>query len=79
MTSMSSLPSRAELTTRLLFNDRTGFFTDVSDTNLPTVVGVIRYATFADIDNDGDPDLYIPVWDDGATNQDRLLINLGRP
>jgi hypothetical protein len=32
-----------------------------------------------DVDNDGDPDLYIPVWADGATNQDRLLINLGRP
>jgi hypothetical protein len=66
-------------TNRLLLNDKTGFFTDVSDTNLPTVVGVIRYATFADVDNDGDPDLYIPVWADGATNQDRLLINLGRP
>jgi hypothetical protein len=66
-------------TNRLLLNDSTGFFTDVSDTNLPTVVGVIRYATFADVDNDGDPDLYIPVWADGATNQDRLLINLGRP
>ncbi len=64
---------------RLLLNNGNGFFTDVSDTNLPTVVGVIRYATFADVDNDGDPDLYIPVWDDGATNQDRLLINLGRP
>ncbi len=64
---------------RLLLNNGNGFFADVSFTNLPTVVGVIRYATFADIDNDGDPDLYIPVWDDGATNQDRLLINLGRP
>ncbi len=64
---------------RLLLNNGNGFFTDVSDTNLPTVVGVIRYATFADVDNDGDPDLYIPMWDDGATNQDRLLINLGRP
>jgi len=64
---------------RLLFNNGNGFFTDVSDTNLPTVVGIIRYATFADVDNDGDPDLYMPVWNDGATNQDRLLINLGRP
>ncbi len=64
---------------RLLLNDGNGFFTDVSDTNLPTVVGVIRYVAFADINNDGDPDLYIPVWADGATNQDRLLINLGRP
>ncbi len=64
---------------RLLLNNGNGFFADVSFTNLPTVVGVIRYATFADVDNDGDPDLYIPVWDDGATNQDRLLINLGRP
>jgi hypothetical protein len=64
---------------RLLLNNGNGFFTDVSDTNLPAVVGDIRYATFADVDNDGDPDLYIPVWADGATNQDRLLINLGRP
>ncbi len=66
-------------TNRLLLNNGSGFFTDVSDTDLPPVVGVIRYATFADVDNDGDPDLYIPVWDDGATNQDRLLINLRRP
>ncbi len=64
---------------RLLLNNGNGFFTDVSDTNLPTVVEVIRYASFVDVDNDGDPDLYIPVWDDGATNQDRLLINLGLP
>jgi len=64
---------------RLLLNNGNGFFTDVSDTNLPAVVGDIRYATFADVDNDGDPDHYIPVWADGATNQDRLLINLGRP
>jgi hypothetical protein len=64
---------------RLLLNNGNGFFTDVSDTNLPAVVGDIRYATFADVDNDGDPDLYIPVWADGASNQDRLLINLGQP
>ncbi len=64
---------------RLLLNNGNGFFTDVSDTNLPAVVGDIRYATFADVDDDGDPDLYIPMWADGATNQDRLLINLGRP
>jgi hypothetical protein len=66
-------------TNRLLLNDRNGFFTDVSDTNLPAVVGDIRYATFADVDDDGDSDLYIPVWADGAINQDRLLINLGQP
>lgn len=66
-------------TNRLLFNDGNGFFTDVSATDLPTVVGDIRYATFVDVDDDGNPDLYIPVWDDGATNQDRLLINLGPP
>lgn len=64
---------------RLLLNNGNGFLTDVSDTNLPTVVEVIRYASFVDVDDDGDPDLYIPVWDDGATNQDRLLINLGLP
>ena len=64
---------------RLLLNDGTGFFTDVSDTNLPTDSAIIRYPTFADVDNDSDPDLYLPLWSDGATNQDRLLINLGRP
>ena len=63
---------------RLLLNDGTGFFTDVSDTNLPMDSEVIRYPTFLDVDNDSDPDLYLPS-SDGATNQDRLLINLGRP
>ncbi len=66
---------------RLLLNDGTGFFTDASDTNLPTDSAIIRYPTFVDVDNDSDPDLYIPLWSvsGGATQQDRLLINLGRP
>ena len=63
---------------RLLFNDGTGVFTDASATNLPDLTQVpMRYASCGDFDNDGDPDLYLPVA--FTSEQDRLLINEGDP
>ena len=62
---------------RLLLNDGAGFFTDATDTMLPAFAGTVRYATFGDVDNDGDADLYVPMSDDPRTqHQDRLLINI---
>lgn len=62
---------------RFLVNNGAGFFIDATLSFLPTFVGIVRYATFADVDNDGDADLYVPVWVDFlGTDQDRLLINL---
>ena len=60
---------------RLLLNNGAGFFTDATLAELPSVTGTVRYATFADVDNDGDADLYIPTSDPATQNQDRLLVN----
>jgi hypothetical protein len=62
---------------RLLLNDGAGTFTDATDTMLPDFAGIVRYATFGDVDDDGDVDLYVPVWGDTPSKrQDRLLINI---
>jgi len=59
---------------RLLLNDGRGFYTDVTETNLPRLFDATADASFADFDSDGDLDLFLA--NDGA--QDRLLLNDGR-
>jgi len=60
---------------RLFLNDGSGVFADVTGSHLPALVGIVRYPTFVDVDGDGDPDVFVPMWWDGAESQDRLLIN----
>ena len=68
---------------RLLINDGRGRFTDESAARLPLRPGltreVSRDADLADIDGDGDLDLYFAnvPWAQNADPRDRLLINDG--
>ncbi|MBN2416714.1 VCBS repeat-containing protein [bacterium] len=47
------------LTNRLLLNDRSGGFTDVTREAGLLYIGTSRGAGFSDVDRDGDPDLYV--------------------
>jgi FG-GAP-like repeat len=63
----------------LFVNDGTGFFTDVTSTQLPALVLSSSRAQFGDIDNDGDLDLYLT---NGSGNrfgcgQYRVYVNDG--
>ena len=63
----------------LFVNDGSGFFTDVSNAQLPNITLSSSRAQFGDIDNDGDLDLYITS---GASNrfncgQYRVYVNDG--
>jgi hypothetical protein len=65
---------------RLLINDGTGVFVDQSAFRLPLLTLSATRGPFADVDNDGDLDIYINHG--GATNrfgcgQNRILINNG--
>ena len=63
---------------RLLINDGTGIFTDESLTRLPQGVNMeTRKATFADVDGDGDLDVFLSnvAWIQGKNPQDRLYLN----
>ncbi|MEM6785677.1 MAG: T9SS type A sorting domain-containing protein [Bacteroidota bacterium] len=64
----------------LLLNDGTGVFTDVTATHLPTSPPVeTRKATFADVDGDGDLDVYLSnvFFLFQRDPQDRLWLNDG--
>jgi len=76
-----TVPEPASGQRRLLLNPGyVGYFTDTTTTDLPPVAGFVRYPTFADLNNDRFPDLYIPTWCCNTPireeNQDRLLINI---
>jgi hypothetical protein len=58
---------------RLLRNDGSGSFTDLSATHLPQLADRSGAVASADVDRDGDPDLLIANY----AEQDRLLINDG--
>lgn len=64
----------------LLLNDGNGYFSDFTNTNLPSFNDDIRYPACGDVDNDGDPDIYLGVtFNDQTSHQDKLLINAGNP
>ncbi|MFO0972828.1 MAG: FG-GAP-like repeat-containing protein [Phycisphaerae bacterium] len=64
---------------RLLLNNGTGVFADVSAARLPAMTLGSARAQFADIDNDGDLDLYFVngVTSRAGTGRGRLLLNDG--
>ncbi|MFK7810539.1 MAG: FG-GAP-like repeat-containing protein [Saprospiraceae bacterium] len=65
---------------RLLINDGFGIFTDESLTRLPQGVNMeTRKITFADVDLDGDPDVYLSnvSFISGKNRQNRLYLNDG--
>ena len=57
---------------RLLLNDGTGVFTDVSTTHLPPAVANSTKADFGDIDDDGDVDAIV-----ANLGPEQLLLNTG--
>ena len=65
----------------LLSNNGKGFFTDISKTHLPNDLNIeSRKASFADVDNDGDLDLFLSnvQFRQGKDIQNRLYINDGK-
>ncbi len=65
----------------LLVNNGKGFFTDISKTYLPEDPNIeSRKASFADVDNDGDLDLFLSnvKFRQGKDSQNRLYINNGK-
>jgi FG-GAP-like repeat/PDZ domain len=65
----------------LLLNNGKGSFTDVSKTHLPEDPNIeSRKASFADVDNDGDLDLFLSnvMFRPGKDIQNRLYINNGK-
>lgn len=64
---------------RLFENDGSGFFTDVTATQLPMITLSSSRAQFGDLDNDGDLDIYV---NNGGTSrfgsgQNRIYVNDG--
>ena len=65
---------------QLLINNGTGVFTDETAQRLPLSANMeTRKVTFADVDRDGDPDLYFSnvVFIQGKNPQDQLYLNDG--
>ncbi|MBT8485837.1 MAG: VCBS repeat-containing protein [Phycisphaerales bacterium] len=64
---------------KLFVNDGTGFFTDVSGTQLPPMTLSSSRAQFGDIDNDGDLDIYITSGTSSrfTCGQYRIYVNDG--
>jgi hypothetical protein len=65
---------------QLLINDGTGKFTDQTAQRLPVVATMeTRKVTFADVDGDGDPDLFLSnvAFIPGKNPQNRLYLNNG--
>ena len=55
-----------------------GVFADVTSTQLPaTVLDASRDVDFADVDNDGDPDLFISNTSQISNQGNRWWINMG--
>ena len=52
-------------------------FIDATSSNLPTNHDCSQIAEFGDVDNDGDPDLFIGNWVEAAGHQDSLYLNDG--
>ncbi|MDJ0749480.1 MAG: VCBS repeat-containing protein [Woeseiaceae bacterium] len=68
-----------ESANRLFVNDGAGNFSEVTNTNLPSVLAESREADAADIDNDGDLDLIVGnvVFNTSFGVANRLLLNDG--
>lgn len=68
---------------RLLFNNGSGIYLDQTGTRLPLISAIeeTREVELADIEGDGDLDIYfsnVRIVESGADPQDRLLINSGQ-
>jgi len=63
----------------LFRNNGSGFFTDVTETQLPNIALSSSRAQFGDIDNDGDLDLYLSSGDGNrfGCDQYRIYVNSG--
>lgn len=67
---------------RILINNGSGFYSDQTAERLPVIGGIeeTREVELADIDGDGDLDIYlsnVQLFESGANPQDRLLENNG--
>lgn len=68
---------------RLLANNGSGIFLDQTGSRLPAISAIeeTREVELADVDDDGDLDIYfsnVRIFESGADPQDRLLINNGQ-
>jgi hypothetical protein len=54
-----------------------GFFTDVTSTQAPSISDDSRDIEFADIDDDGDPDIYVSNTAQLSTQGNRWWVNMG--
>lgn len=62
---------------RLLFNDGNGFFTDVTDTNVPSSFGTTLEAAFEDFNNDGHVDILTTNFVPAGQQAFAVFINNG--
>ena len=62
---------------RLLINDGNGFFEDVTDTNMPSVVLTTLEAIFMDVNQDGHPDIITTNFVEPSQQAYKVFINDG--